>query len=919
MEQHAQIEQVFVVSHTHWDREWYQDFQAYRVRLVYMIDELLDMMEHDEAYRFFMMDGQTIMIDDYLEIRPEQRARLMALIEQRRILVGPWYVMPDEFLVSGESLIRNLLVGFRRAHSWGVEPVKSGYVTDIFGHNSQLPQILRGFGIDNAVLFRGFGDARSAEIWWEGADGSGVLGLKLDDDRCYSNFYFFLRWPFTERDFVYEPTELVERAQAMLDYAAQRTTTGILLGLDGVDHIEVEPQLPWMLHTLNQAQHLGATWVHTHLEAYLDELRKRIGPLTVYRGEQHVPGYRGVNNWVLTNVLSSRVQLKQRNHACESSLEQWAEPWAVFAALQGRPYPYAFLHKAWEWLLQNHPHDSICGCSIDQVHRNMIYRFDQSQLISNQMITEQLEYFSNHLQIDGLDGEYVVTLFNSSQNALDDAVVEVEVALPFGTSFRLFDTARQEVRYQLLELQKGSMQRWRPYRDIPHGELVDRYRIAFRACVPPFGYTTYVVKQFVSQGPGPGEYAAPRVLPPARYPGTMQINADTWDNGCMQVQVCPNGTLIIRDHETGHIYERLLLFEDEADIGEGWNYVRPVTNETFTSLGARAEFSTVWNGPLHTRLCIRLHLPVPRAIESAETRRSMALVELPITTYIDLLRDSPLIRCHTIVENTARDHRLRLLLPSGLSADQFFTSTPFDVVERSVSQPDYSDHLETAQDVVPHNGLVALDDGTCGLALYSKGLYEVAVRDDQPRTIALTLFRSTGKEVLSDGSDGGQLLGKLEFHYAIRPFANTANHTLLWNERQQWSGGLRSIQRKCEPPRYATPHRRAASLPLAQSFLTISPPDMVVSAIKCAEDRPDRYVVRLLNLTDRHVRSTLQFCRPLTVARLVSLDEQPLADLPVTGHTLTIEATTRQIITLEIVFAVTSDRNTNDELAGNTA
>ncbi len=126
------LKKIHVISHTHWDREWYQDFQGYRVRLVYLIDELLDLMEENPEYQYFMMDGQTIVIDDYLEIRPENRQRLLKLLQSKRIHVGPWYVMPDEFLVSGESLIRNLLIGFRRARAWGVEPMKSGYVTDIF-------------------------------------------------------------------------------------------------------------------------------------------------------------------------------------------------------------------------------------------------------------------------------------------------------------------------------------------------------------------------------------------------------------------------------------------------------------------------------------------------------------------------------------------------------------------------------------------------------------------------------------------------------------------------------------------------------------------------------------------------------------------------------------------------------------------
>ena len=361
----------YIISHTHWDREWYQDFQAYRTRLAYLVDELIAVMERDPQYRYYTMDGQTIVINDYLAVRPENTNRLLALIRAGRIAVGPWYVMPDEYLVSGESLICNLLTGFRLARSWDVEPLKSGYVPDIFGHNSQFPQILRGFGIDNAVFFRGFhGDADPSEIrWdadpseirWEGADGSEVIGLKLDEDRAYGDFYFFMRWPFADRDFEYDPEEWVERARDMIAYKQKRATSGLLVGWDGVDHAEIEPRLPEMLKTLNEAN-LGVEFVHGHLEDYLRELRDRLGDglgnrraLHLFKGEQRAPGYRGVNNWVPRSVLSSRIHLKQMNAQCEGLLEQWAEPWGVLTSWEGRPYPKGLYFHKWEYLIQKSP------------------------------------------------------------------------------------------------------------------------------------------------------------------------------------------------------------------------------------------------------------------------------------------------------------------------------------------------------------------------------------------------------------------------------------------------------------------------------------------------------------------------------------------------------------------------------------
>ena len=178
---------IILVPHTHWDREWYQTFQQFRIRLVHTIDKLLDVLDRDEKFHHFMLDGQTIVLDDYLEVQPEQEERLKRHSRAGRIQIGPWYLRPDEFLVSGESLVRNLQIGLQRAAEFG-EPMRIGYVPDCFGHIAQLPQILQGFGIDNAVFWRGVGaEAQKSEFYWAAPDGTQVLVIHLADPVGYSN------------------------------------------------------------------------------------------------------------------------------------------------------------------------------------------------------------------------------------------------------------------------------------------------------------------------------------------------------------------------------------------------------------------------------------------------------------------------------------------------------------------------------------------------------------------------------------------------------------------------------------------------------------------------------------------------------------------------------------------------------------
>src|SRR5918993_3042646 len=173
---HKSRRRVHVVPHTHWDREWYSSFQSFRLRLVDLLDDLLPRMEADPSYARFLLDGQLAVVDDYLAVRPGAEDRLRRLVGSSRIAVGPWYTLPDEFLVGGETLVRNLQLGLRVGDRFGgAMPV--GYLPDMFGHVAQMPQILAGFGFEHAVVWRGVPAAIDrAGFWWRGPGGAAGPG-----------------------------------------------------------------------------------------------------------------------------------------------------------------------------------------------------------------------------------------------------------------------------------------------------------------------------------------------------------------------------------------------------------------------------------------------------------------------------------------------------------------------------------------------------------------------------------------------------------------------------------------------------------------------------------------------------------------------------------------------------------------------
>jgi len=449
------MKKYHIISHTHWDREWYLTFQQFRMRLVRLVDKLLDILESDPDYKHFMLDGQTIILDDYLDVRPEKEKLLKRYIQEGRILIGPWHILPDMFLVSPESHIRNLLQGDRTAREFGPK-MSVGYIPDPFGHFGQTPQILRGFGIDSAALWRGLSD-QPAELIWESPDGSSVFLAYLRDS--YGNG---ANLPIRDQELFTQQLDLA--GQSLLAHSAINEYLIML----GTDHMEPPTQTSQVIDYAND--HLSDIQVlHSTLPEYIKNAREEIKnldePLPVVKGELRACD----RAHLLPGVLSTRMWIKQRNHYSQNLLEKWSEPFVVFAEalteFQDQDFKSAratasrwiqtlspVLRQAWRILMQNHPHDSICGCSIDQVHEEMKVRFDQVDQIGEELILQSLQRLSSVIETQRKDAFSSIVIFNPHGITHSD-LVEVEVDLPEGTSdFELVDKNDQVLLYEFIGL-----------------------------------------------------------------------------------------------------------------------------------------------------------------------------------------------------------------------------------------------------------------------------------------------------------------------------------------------------------------------------------------------------------------------------------------------------------------------------------
>jgi alpha-mannosidase/mannosylglycerate hydrolase len=327
-----------------------------------VVDEVLDVLERDPRFSSFTLDGQAILLEDYLELRPGQESRLRALLAEGRLELGPVYVQPDEFLVAGEALVRNLLVGRAVCRRFGAEPAPVAYLPDGFGHPAQLPQILSGFGIEALLFSRGMGDELDdigVIFDWRAPDGSTVRAFQLLPD--YSNFAR-LEGP--------EPAAArVEALAERFGSELARVDVDQFLLFNGDDHATVQPELPDVCEWLEQR----FAGVQFPIGRYADY---------VQAAKPHeVPGWGGelvggrLQN-VLRGVNSARLHIKQANERAERRLLAVETLWALRCLRDRGPFPVANLTLAWRELLRCQPHDSICGCSCDEVHRDMLVRFE---------------------------------------------------------------------------------------------------------------------------------------------------------------------------------------------------------------------------------------------------------------------------------------------------------------------------------------------------------------------------------------------------------------------------------------------------------------------------------------------------------------------------------------------------------------
>lgn len=721
-------ETFHVISNTHWDREWYLCHEKFLVRLVELMDRLLDIMETKPDYRF-ITDGQFALVEDYLNAKPENRERVAKLVSEGRLLTGPWYTQPLENIVGGEALIRNLQKGISESNKLGGAMLFS-YEIDEFGHTSQLPQILAGFDIHDVMAWRGVPKNCKSYFKWESPDGT--VANFFNSNAGYGEATSL---PDNVEDFTeiidgvpFEREGLVSHINRIRDLRMHVSDSSHMLWLNGIDHSWAQEDI---LEVCRKAEELFPDYEirQSSLEEYsaavtADLQSKGIVPET-HKGElmyTYEP--------VLESTNAFHTRQKKRHYESEKLLVRQVEPLSEVASLLGHKYPAWALDRSWKYVLENHAHDSLGCSSVDEVFEQVMARYGASVSLSEQIREESLRYI-----MSCGNPEPSLWIFNMSEKTFSGAVrTEFDIPEGFGgEDIELQTLAGAPVNMSIISLNTNGDVRYNPRLGHPvWGKVAHFESIVDIPEVKPYSALRLkIVKKEKDTGLN------------NKQDFCLNTRPNILENRNLRVEINPNGTFTLTDKTNSRIYPDQMIFTDDGESGHCYIHVEPCNDRRrINSLGASAEISTIYDTPLGSAVEIKIALDVPKGITADRKHRTDETERLEITSVLSLERDSKSLGIGIKIDNKCKDHRLRVLFPSYISeASVSESGQAFDEVERSIYTPDEPDIYEKPYTTHPMQDYCAVSGNKAGLGVSARGIFEYECTDNEQHALALTLLR----------------------------------------------------------------------------------------------------------------------------------------------------------------------------------
>ena len=916
-------EKVFhVISNTHWDREWRYPFQRNRQMLVDMIDKVLEILQSEPEYRAFHLDSQSIVIKDYLEVRPHKEEEIIKFVKEKRLFIGPWYVLPEQFQVGGENLIRNLLLGHKTSKRYG-RVSKIGYSPFSWGQISQLPQIYKEFGIELIMFYRGVNsiDSPKAEFLWIGADGTEAVSSRFSTMPRY-NFYFYVYRPVIHNEFFADVEYKWSRGGVPFHFSDQRLSEEDYFIVDPVDGYYPEnikkqveaiindqvndfttPHVIWMeghdssgpnVKTVNIIKDIKKIFpdlnvVHSTLEDYAKLLFENvdINSLKKVYGERRSSQFDRRSGNMYGYTTSARMYLKQKNFEAEKWTQFYAEPFNIFSSLAGRDIKDSYLEKAWDLIIQNSSHDSIGGCSLDQIHDDMMDRYRQAIEISKGVFERSVKHLVKNINLPKQSDKNLFIVAFNPNNYLRNEIVECFIDIPkeFDKGdFNIFDLNGNEIVKQIVS--------FKPYQPVLE-QLIDRpmyFDMMRYHCfvdlknVPEFGYKSFWLKTIKNE-----KLKINNLKEGLAYKNILK-------NNYLKIKINANGTFDLFDRANKKDFKGLGYFYDEGEAGHAW--VNIPTKLFITTLKSKPKIKLIQNGKLSSTVKISHKIKLPINL-SERKKKNAKLITVDVDLFITLNKNSKRVELKVEVDNKAESHRLRIMFPTNLDAKFHYGEGQFDVVKRSAERPDKKDWIEQPMYDYPLHHFADVTDGKNGLAVLVDGLKEYELLKDKKKTLAVTLFRGF-EYIIAPSSQqdythlkGSQCLGKSSYNLAIYPHKGDWQVGEVYEEALNFNNHISLVQTG----------KANGNLPSELSFMKVTPDKLVFSALKKSEDG-NGFVLRIYNPTEQDIEGKVEFYNSISKVEKITLEEVLVKEINlIDKKSFTVSLAKKKIGTFKIKFS----------------
>ncbi|MGL4570655.1 MAG: glycoside hydrolase family 38 C-terminal domain-containing protein [Clostridium sp.] len=845
------MKKVHVYSHTHWDYEWYFTSNETIIQLIYHMDEVIEALQSGKI-KNYLLDGQVSILDEYIKFMPSKFETVKKLVQEGKLIIGPWYTQTDELIISGESILRNLYYGIKSASNYG-DYMKIGYLPDSFGQTKDLPKILNGFDIKRSIFWRGVSKdvCPYREFRWNSEDGSSVLVYNIKDGYYYGGNLIYN-----------DDVKVVE--ETMLNGAL---TNNILLPVGG-DQRYVDFNLNERIDYYNNNTNNNLKYVESTCDEFFDELEKEDGLLEV-SGEFVNPS----NSKIHRSIYSSRYDHKYLNDKIERRLIYVLEPLMVMASNLGLNPKREMIENIWKKLLMNHAHDSACGCNSDKTNESILARLIEVDELSYSACDYITRKISESLKGKGNND---LILFNTLPKMRDE-VIKLNITTK-KKDFKIFDEEDNEISSEVLEVVKeygGSINRTSEENN--EGLYFYISKVVIKCNIKSFSIKRLKVVEI----------------------DTANIEKENRDNfiedNYYKVEL-KDGNIYVTKKDTGDVIKDCIVIEESGDDGDTYDYSPPM-NDVIYVLDFKDSKCEILNGELYKELKIKGKFSVPTNLTDRNDLNKSS--DIPYIMKV-ILSNKGIIECHLEIDNNAEDHRMRVVINSNVITNNSIADTPFGIIKRD-NVPRHIDNWrelkwkEEPSPIYPMLHFVNLNDNKRSLTVMSKGIKEYEILDDSK--VALTLFRGVGylgkpdlirRPGVASGNEfkyietpKSQLKGKLKFKFAIN-LDNTFDSAKVNDMFTKYAVTvpyyqIQELNRFTTTLKYFVSHPLEKEIELFENLINCDHLEGIcVTSINASDDKS--YTIRLLNYCDERDNTGYIEVKNGKTYEWVNLNNRPLTE-----------------------------------------